>query len=353
MAKGSKTEYFIYSSYAALHKARALKRRLASSSRKKSAPKLTPSIRVLKETAPELGIIVEDLADEAYEFKLGDLTRRVRRGPIFDLENAFTFWLCGNKFATYELLRKYGFQQVPNYARYSLATIKEARNDFLARNKAVVIKPCSGTSGGKGVTADIRRMSKLNKAIYNSLMYDGTFLMEDFIEGNHFRILLFKDRVVHSFQRIPASVNGDGTNNLKELIRIENEVRVKGDWLYPIVIDTDVKQCLLNKNISLNYVPRKDEVVYVKTTANFSAGGTIKSIEGVIHEDIIRDCRRIMKIMDIKLGGIDIITKSIEKPLIETGGAINEVNTSPGLPTREKEKVRAILNLMFDRDPLA
>ena len=351
MAKGSKTEYLIYSSYAALHKARALKRRLASSSKKK--PKPTPSIRALKEAAPELGIVVEELVDGAYEFKLGDLTRRVRKGPVFDLENAFTYWLCGNKFATYELLRKYGFHQVPNYARYSLATIKEARNDFLARNKAVVIKPCSGTSGGRGVTADIRQMSKLNKAIYNSLMYDGTFLMEDFIEGDHFRVLLFKDRVMHSFQRIPASVIGDGTNNLKELIRIDNEVRAKGGRFYPIVIDTDVKQCLFNKNITLNYVPKRDETVYVKTTANFSAGGTIRDIEGVIHEDIIRDCRRIMKIMDIKLGGIDIITKSIDRPLIETGGVINEVNTSPGLPTRDKNVIRAVLNLMFERDPLA
>ncbi len=347
-----KTEYILYSSYAIMHRAELLTRNLGSRSNQDSLSIETPSIKALKDNAAELGITVEDLAEGAYEFKLGDKTRRVRKGPLFDVDNAFAYWLCGDKYATFETLRKYGFQQVPRYKKYSLGAIKEARQDFLQRNRAVVIKPCFGTSGGKGVTADIRSMSKLNRAIYHSLMYDGNYLMEDFIEGDNYRFLLFKDKILDAYQRIPANVRGDGKNDIKNLIRIENDRRArerKQLMLNPIVIDNDVKQSLLNKKKSLNYVPQEDEIVYVKTAVNHRAGGESRVISGTIHEDIINDCKTIMRIMDITLGGIDIITKNIEKPLAETGGAVNEVNTSPGLSNKKKEVVKRVLTLMFEQ----
>ena len=353
MKRGLKTEHVLYSSYALIHKGRAFTRRLASLSSRESLPKENPTIRALKDNAAEMGIKVEDLADGAYEFKLGNVTRRIRLGPIIDLDNAFTFWLCGNKYATFEILRKYGFQHLPHYKRYSLDTIREARNDFVMNKKAVVIKPCSGTSGGKGVTADIRSVNKLNRAIYNSLTYDSKFLMEDFIEGDNFRILFFKDKLLDAFQRIPANVKGDGKNNVRNLIDIENDKRVRGEnpgHLHPIVIDNDVKQSLLNQKVSFNYVPGKDEVVYVKTAVNHMAGGEIKNIKNIVHEDIISDCRNIMRIMDVTLGGIDVITTNIEKPLAETGGAINEVNTSPGLYVHNKDVIKNILSLMFEKN---
>ena len=350
-----KTEYIPYSFYAIMHKGKVLKRRIRPLSiMEEGLSKANPTIKALKDSADELGIKVEDLVDDAYEFKLGNVTRRICLGPVFDLENAFTYWLCGNKYATFEILSKYGFHQVPNYERYSLATIKDARHDFSMRNKSVVIKPCFGTSRGKGVTVDIRSMKELNRAIYNSLMYDSNYLMEDFIEGDHFRILFFKDRMLDAFQRIPANVIGDGVNNLRNLIRVENDrrVREKNDLpLYPIVIDNDVKQCLHNKKISLNHVPEKDERVYVRTAINYMAGGETKNVKSIVHEDIISDCRNIMRIMDVTLGGIDVITKNIGKPLAETGGAINEVNTSPGLFVHDREVIRNVLNLMFERNP--
>jgi len=349
MMKGLNTEHIQYFYYSSMDK---WKRNIASlSNREKGVPRENLTIKTLKDSANELGIKVEDLADGAYEFKLGNVTRRIKNGPIFDLENAFSYWLCGNKYATFEILKKYGFQQVPYYKKYSLGTIKEARQDFIMRKRAVVIKPCFGTSRGKGVTVNIRSMNKLNRAIFSSLMYDGNYLMEDFIEGDHFRVLFFKDRMLDAFQRIPANVKGDGKNNIRNLIKVENDKRVREKShlpLYPIVIDNDVKQCLRNRKLSLNYVPRNDEVVYVRTAINYMAGGEMKNVKSIVHEDIISDCTKIMKIMDITLGGIDVITKNIDRPLAETGGAINEVNTTPGLFVHNKDVIKNILNLIFE-----
>jgi cyanophycin synthetase len=347
MPRVLRADYIPYYFYKLMNKTRTLSSSLA---KEKSSPRENPTIKELKDNADELGIKVEELVDGAYEIKLGNKTRRIRKGPIYDVDNAFTYWLCGNKFATFEILKKYGFNKVPFYKRYSLGTIKEARNDFVKRNKPVVIKPCFGTSGGKGVTVDIQSLKALNRAIYNSLMFDSNYLMEDFIQGDHFRIILFKDKVIDAYQRTPAKVKGDGASNIKSLIQIENERRTKNPnlSLYPIVIDNDVRQTLLNKKMSFNYIPKKDEIVHVKTAINHHAGGEWIDNKGLVHEDVLNDCRDIMRIMDIALGGIDIITRDIGRPLTETGGAINEVNTGPGLGGTDKEVLRNIINLMFE-----
>jgi D-alanine-D-alanine ligase-like ATP-grasp enzyme len=309
---------------------------------------VSPSLGIMKDCANEMGITVEDFVDGTCEFKSGGVTRLIGT----PLDNGSANWLCSNKYATFEILKKYGFQQVPRYQRYSLGTINEARQDFLTRNGAVVIKPSRQTFGGTGVTVNIRSMKHLNKAIFNSLVYDSNFLMEDFIEGDNFRVLLFKDRMLNAVKRVPANIKGDGTNSIKRLIDRENERRTNDRSLFrlnPIVIDNDVKQTLLNNGMSLNHVPARDEVVFVRTICNHHAGGETMDVTSNVHPDIVRDCQKMMKIMDVTLGGIDLITTDIGKPLAETGGAINEVNTSPALDIHDRAVSMNLLRFLFEK----
>ena len=309
------------------------------------------SSRIIKDCAKELGIEVEDLVDGAFELKSGKTTKLI--ATLGTIEKGSANWLCSNKYATFEILRKYGFQQVPYYKRYSLETIEEARQDFITRRKPVVIKPSRGTYGGTGVTANIKSVKQLNKAIFNSLVYHSNYLMEDFVEGDNFRISLFNDRVLNAVQRLPANVKGDGVNNIKHLIEMENERRAKDRSIFrlnPILIDNEVKQTLRNENMSLKYIPEKDEMVFVRTICNHHAGGEIRDVTNMVHQDIMRDCRSIMKIMGVTLGGIDIITKDISKSLAETGGTINEVNTDPALDIHGKDATIDLLNLLFEKN---
>lgn len=294
---------------------------------------------------------VEELADGAYEFKRGNVTRRFAGSG--SLENNFAVWLCGNKYATFELLKKNGFQQIPYHRRYSLSTIEEARHDFVMRDRPVVIKPSNGTSGGDGVTVNIRSIKQLNRAIFNSLRYDSNYLLEDFIEGDNFRILLFKNRMISAVHRIPANVKGDGMNDIKHLIRMENVRRTTDEsfGLKPILTDRDVRQTLLDRKISLNHVPAKNEIVYLRRVCNHRVGGEWRDVTSIVHPDIIRYCGSIMRLLNITLGGIDIIAKSIERPLSETGGVINEVNIGPGLRIHEKAAIMNLLDLAFEEGP--
>lgn len=81
------------------------------------------------------------------------------------MDSAFTFWLCGNKYVTFNLLEKNGIRCLPHYQLYSLSTIKDAKRDFLYRKRSVVVKPCFRTSGGKGITVDVRNIKDFSRAI--------------------------------------------------------------------------------------------------------------------------------------------------------------------------------------------
>jgi len=304
------------------------------------------SLMMLKECAEERGIQVEGFVDGTYLFTKGGKTWVAG----VSVERASTAWLCSNKYATFEYLRKYGFDHVPRYRRYSLDTV-EAREDFRTRGNAVVVKPSRQTYGGTGVTPNIKSMRQLNKAIFDSLVYDSDFLMEDFVEGENYRVLCYRDKVLNVAHRIPAHIIGDGKNSIKRLIEMENRTRAKDQSpsrLYPIEIDGEVRQTLLNKGLSLGHVPAEGERVQVRTVCNFHAGGSFADVTHMICPEVMRDCQRIMGILDVAVGGIDLITKDITRPLGEVGGKINEVNTSPGLDGHGIDAIRTIVEGLYD-----
>jgi len=353
-------DFLRYCFYTLFHSAKTLRRKILTNEVIPDRPsrKYLP-LEILKTTAQTLGIEVEHLGSAAYEFRYRKITRRIRSNNLTnDQDSAFGFWACAHKHLTFGLLKKYGIKELPHNKLYSLSTIKEARRDFLARNKISVIKPCYGVSSGKGITVGVKNVRQLNRAIFNALLYDTHYLIEDFVDGDHFRLLFYRDNFLGGLKRIPANVKGDGINNVRNLIKLENIRRSKDKSdisLYPIVIDNETKQTLANNNMSFDYIPTEDETVYVKTTANFNAGGEVEEMSDIVNSDLIEKCSKIPKIMGISLAGVDIITKDITKPLAETGGVINEVNTSPSLEIHYKVRnqeqrtdvAREILKLMF------
>jgi cyanophycin synthetase len=286
------------------------------------------------ETAEKLGISVTALGFGAYELRKGNITRRLTSSLCLDRENVVTYKLCGNKYLTYKILLEHGVSCVPRHQLYTFDDVERTCGDFVAWRCPVVIKPCSGTSGGTGVTVNITTLKDLKNAICESFLFDRrAYLMEQFIEGSHFRVVTLRGEVVACIQRTPARVVGNGRDTIGTLIRNENRRRstTRGeDALYPIVIDNEVRRKLRSMHKSMASVPAVNEELYVRDTVNLHAGGEDRAIDRV-GADVERICRAVAEIMDIYLAGFDIITSDISKPLEETKGVINEVNTSPGM----------------------
>lgn len=290
-------------------------------------------------TAKNLRIKVKNINDVVYKFQYQNQTLFITKYMCFDIESAFAYYVTGDKQLTYEVLKANNFSYLPDYKAYTGVMKKQAIEDFERRGKTVVVKPLKGTSGGVGVTANIQNSREFKKAVWLALLFCDTFLVEDYIKGDNYRLTFFEGKLLHACKRIPATIVGDGKNNIKQLIGIENKIRQKndnGNQLPLIQINNEVRQTLKIKNLNLNSIPALDEYIEVRTICNTSAGGTNSTdMKDIVSESLIMDCEHVLKSLKVVLGGVDIITQDITKSFKISGAVLNEVNTSPGLSTRD------------------
>ncbi|MCX7883836.1 MAG: cyanophycin synthetase [Caloramator sp.] len=198
----------------------------------------------------------------------------------------------------------------------------------------VVIKPVDGNQG-KGVTVNVSRDDEALKAYCEASKINTRVIVEKYIEGKDYRVLVVDGKVSAVALRMPPKVIGDGISSIKELIDIENMNPQRGYGhekpLTKIPCDESVVNYLNSMNLSLDYIPSKGETVYLRQNANLSTGGTAKDCSDIIHPDNINYAVRAAETIGLDIAGIDICTKDISKPLIDSNGAVIEVNASPGL----------------------
>ncbi|MFZ0392114.1 MAG: ATP-grasp domain-containing protein, partial [Calditrichia bacterium] len=266
------------------------------------------------------------------------------KGNATELESAVSHKMAGDKWLINQLLHENGIP-VPFCQSFHVKELPEALTWFCRRNRTVVVKPRRGTSGGKGVTACISQTRDFIKAFYEAAMHDSFVLVEDYITGRNYRLLLVKDELLGAVERIPPIVTGDGEHSLRQLIAQENARRIAADRfprLWPIPINTDLKLTLTEQGLNLHSIPPKGKSVPVKTICNGHQGSTVEEATREVHESYLELSRQAMKVCKVRFCGIDIITPDIRQPAGEAGAVINEINTTPSFyghyqATRQQE----------------
>ncbi|MEO6313711.1 MAG: cyanophycin synthetase [Chitinophagaceae bacterium] len=197
----------------------------------------------------------------------------------------------------------------------------------------LVIKPIDGNHG-KGNTTNITTWQQAVTALEAAKLYGRSAIVEKFITGYDFRILVINYKFICAALRTPASVVGDGEHTIHWLIDEVNKDARRGfgheKVLTQITIDQFTQKMLDEKNYTLETVPQKGERVMLKPTANLSTGGTSTDVTDEVHPANIFMCERIAKIIGLDICGIDIMAADLKTPVTENGGAILEVNAAPG-----------------------
>ncbi len=212
----------------------------------------------------------------------------------------------------------------------SEAGLEEAVEKF---GYPLVIKPIDGNHG-KGNTTNITTWQQALTAFEAAQKYGRSSIVEKFITGYDFRILVINYKFVCAALRTPASVTGDGSSSIQQLIETTNSDPRRGygheKVLTQITIDQFTHKMLDEKNYTLDTVPPRGELVMLKPTANLSTGGTSNDVTDEVHPANIFMCERIAKIIGLDICGIDIMANDLRTPVNENGGAILEVNAAPG-----------------------
>jgi cyanophycin synthetase len=197
----------------------------------------------------------------------------------------------------------------------------------------LVTKPINGNHG-KGATTNLMNWEELKAGFEAAKVYSRSVIVEKFITGHDHRVLVINYKFVAAARRTPASVTGDGSMTIQELIDQVNADPRRGygheKVLTSIKVDKFTEQILLEKGYSLETVLKKDEELLLKPTANISTGGTATDITDLVHPSNIFMCERIARIIGLDICGVDIMAPDLSTPVTENGGAILEVNAAPG-----------------------
>lgn len=197
----------------------------------------------------------------------------------------------------------------------------------------IVIKPLDGNHG-KGASINIKNKKDAIEGLAYAKKYSQRVIVEKFITGFDFRVLIIDNKLVAAAKREPAHIKGDGVRSIQELIEETNKDPRRGygheNVLTQIDVDRDTTDLLEKLNYTLDTIPKKNEVVYLKSTANLSTGGTSIDVTDMMHPENIFLCERISRVIGLDVCGVDIMAKNLTQPLKENGGCILEVNAAPG-----------------------
>lgn len=238
--------------------------------------------------------------------------------------------IVGNKELTKQLLSE-NFIPVPN--GLVVSSLKGLENAVKELGFPLVIKPYNGNHG-RGITCNIHAAEKALASYQVAKSISNKVIVERFITGFDFRFLVLNYKVVAVAQRTPANVVGDGVSTLSQLIALVNADPMRGQGheniLTEIKIDKTTQDILNDKNLTLNSVLRKGEILFLKDAANLSSGGTAKDITEIVHPKNIKLAQRVARLVNLDICGIDIVCQDITKPMTKQTGAIIEVNACPG-----------------------
>ena len=285
---------------------------------------------ILIDAASKLNIQVTDHGGGMLELNRRNKTTFIR-GNATELESAISHKIAGDKFLVSQILARHELP-VPPAACFTLSNIKEACDYFRKMKKPAVVKPRRGTSGGTGITAGIESFAHFKRAFYEAALYDRYILVEEFVNGENIRLLMLDNRLLSAVRRVPAYVTGDGKSAIKQLITRVNRERAASTAyprLWPIQINSDLLLTLKRQNLTLNSVLPDKKTVFVKTLSNGHQGGVVEEVTKITHRDFIELSVKALKLCKVKFGGVDFITPDISQPYLQSGGYINEINTTP------------------------
>jgi cyanophycin synthetase len=197
----------------------------------------------------------------------------------------------------------------------------------------VVLKPVGGNHG-RGATINVKDWETAVTALASAKRVSRGVIVERFITGFDYRLIVINYNFVAGARRTPAMVTGDGKHTIKELVDIVNSDPRRGygheKVLTSIKIDDMTLGMLEEKGLTVDSVVKKNEIVFLKRTANLSTGGTSTDVTEVVHPYNVFMAERIARIIGLDICGIDIMAPDISIPINENGGAVLEVNAGPG-----------------------
>ncbi|WP_145333000.1 hypothetical protein [Paenibacillus xylanexedens] len=295
--------------------------------------------RLILNKAREMGIGCELLVDGCEDFLKLSLEHkqiiinktRTHRLPLI------AGLLAKNKQACNLILHEQGMPVPPHIV---VAGMGEEAEIFLHQYSSIVVKPLDSSSS-QGVTLDVRTATELEAAIQLATQYGSSILLQQYVIGTDYRVLIINEQVAAVNQYRPVYVTGNGSSSVRGLIEMLNRNRIQDTEIgayeaFPAIDleNTHLLDTLRKQGLALNDVAPVDQEIELYDLRN-SAAGKISEFYRDCTDDIHPDNARMMiqaaQALQIDVAGIDVRCKDIRVPITTEQGGILEVNALPDL----------------------
>lgn len=287
------------------------------------------------------------------QFGWGSKQRRIQAAEV-DSTSAIAESIAQDKDLTKRLLRAAG---VPVPVGRVVDEVEAGWQAALEIGLPVVTKPYDGNQG-KGVTVNIVNRPHFEAAFAAAQAISRHVLVERFITGYDFRVLVVGDQMVAAARREPPTVIGDGVHSVRELVDIVNSDPRRGEGhatsLTKIRLDEIARQRLAAQGFTPESVLPKGVRVVLRNNANLSTGGTATDVTGDVHPEVAARAVAAARMIGIDIAGVDVICEDIGQPLEAQNGGIVEINAAPGLrmhldPSygKPRDVGKAVIDMMF------
>ena len=293
--------------------------------------RLGPSTAAIVDEAERRGIPVRRLNSHSLvQLGLGKNLRRVQ-AAMSDYTSAIGVEIAQDKDDTRRVLSAIG---LPVPAGDTATTLEGALEVAEEIGFPLLLKPLDA-SHGRGISGKLVDEEGIRRAWAAAKEYGRRVVVERFVEGRDYRVLVIDGRVIAAAERVPAHVVGDGRLSVRELIAEANRDPRRGrghtKTLTRLPDDAATEAFLARQGLTLDDVPARGEQVLLRATANLSTGGTSMDRTDEMHPDNVTACEMAAGIVGLDIAGIDVLSPDISVPFRENGAVIIEVNAAPGL----------------------
>lgn len=198
----------------------------------------------------------------------------------------------------------------------------------------VVIKPRDGNQG-KGVAVNISHEDQIPAAFEAAQRIGHRVIIESFLPGHDFRLLVVGQELVAAARRDPPHVIGDGEKTIRELVEIVNSDPLRGDGhatsLSKVRLDAIGLATLEEQGVTPDSIPSLGQRINLRKNANLSTGGSATDVTDEVHPDLAAMAVAAANMIGLDIAGIDVVAETVQRTLADQGGGIVEVNAAPGL----------------------
>ena len=264
------------------------------------------------------------------QFGWGSKQRRIQAAET-DLTSAISESIAQDKDLTKMLLDSAG---VPVPMGRSVTTAEEAWAAAEELGGPVVVKPRDG-SQGRGVAVNIETRERVIQAFEVAEEISSEVIVERYIPGHDFRLLVVGGALVAASRRDPPQVTGDGVQTIRQLVDQVNADPLRGDGhatsLTKIRFDDIALATLKKQGFEADSVPPSGTLIFLRNNANLSTGGSATDVTDEVHPEMAARAVSAARMIGLDICGVDVVAESVLYPLEEQNGGVVEVNAAPGL----------------------